>query len=340
MNEAIFELETITPLFMAGADQATAEIRAPSFRGPMRYWQRALVGGLVGTDTEALRKVAIEENTVFGATDTGSVVRVRIPRQLPAQHKAQLPEFKRESYGRPGSGKDYLLWSMERSGGGPKPRKYFPTGTSFPLILSARGGNEAIFQKGIAAFWLLTHLGGIGARSRRCAGSLQVTGNSQLAGSIASFLFDIPEDPLALCTGLASGIQTARSLYGYAALPLKDANFDVLSSNTCRIWILLPGKKLWDTENLAMRYIGASLREYRASKPIQDRKIFGLPLTGVSGKRLSSPLLLRLTKLQGERYVGIAVVFKTNALGLKTSDYTLIEQWITQYFPNALEVEL
>ena len=33
MQEVTFEVETITPLFLAGADQATAELRAPSFRG-------------------------------------------------------------------------------------------------------------------------------------------------------------------------------------------------------------------------------------------------------------------------------------------------------------------
>ena len=32
MQEVTFDLQTITPLFMAGADQATAELRAPSFR--------------------------------------------------------------------------------------------------------------------------------------------------------------------------------------------------------------------------------------------------------------------------------------------------------------------
>ena len=48
MQEVTFDVQTVTPLFLAGADQATAELRAPSFRGEMRYWLRALVGGLVG----------------------------------------------------------------------------------------------------------------------------------------------------------------------------------------------------------------------------------------------------------------------------------------------------
>ena len=89
-----------------------------------------------------------------------------------------------------------------------------------------------------------------------------------------------------------------------------------------------------------MNSIGARLQDYRASLKLQDRKIFGLPLVGVDNRRLSSPLLLRLTKLQNGQYLGLAVLFKTTVLGLKTSDYTLVERWVTQYFPNRLEVKL
>ncbi len=38
-------LETVTPLFLGGADPRGApELRAPSFRGAMRYWLRAALG--------------------------------------------------------------------------------------------------------------------------------------------------------------------------------------------------------------------------------------------------------------------------------------------------------
>jgi hypothetical protein len=95
-----------------------------------------------------------------------------------------------------------------------------------------------------------------------------------------------------------------------------------------------------------MRDIGASLQDYRREiNPIQRRKIFGLPLMGVDNRnRRSSPLLLRITKLQGEQYVGVAVLFKTKAETrteqFSTADYTLIDRWVTQDFPKALEVKL
>jgi len=340
MQEVTFEVETITPLFLAGADQATAELRAPSFRGEMRYWLRALVGGLVGTGPEGLKTVRDAETEVFGATDRGSAVQVRVSGQ-----PTKLEEFRRESRGRDVTGKDYLLWSMVQSGradrGNLKPaRWYFPPGTRFHVTLAAHDSNEVAFKKGIAAFWLLTHLGSIGSRSRRCAGSLQATGDT------STLPFDIPQTAQVLQDQLTRGIQGTRRLYDYKPASLREATFDVLSAATCRIWILRNEERPWPNADAAMRDIGASLQDYRRDiNPIQRRKIFGLPLMGVDNKsRRSSPLLLRITKLRGEQYVGVAVLFKTKVETktdlFNTDDYALIDRWVMQDFPKALEVKL
>ncbi|GCE46981.1 type III-B CRISPR module RAMP protein Cmr1 [Thermosporothrix hazakensis] len=54
----MFTLRTLTPLFLAGANQKAAELRAPSFRGQMRYWYQALVAGVEGPENlQALREV-------------------------------------------------------------------------------------------------------------------------------------------------------------------------------------------------------------------------------------------------------------------------------------------
>ena len=45
MPSITFDLETVTPLFLSGADQTIAELRPPAFRGALRYWFRALAGG-------------------------------------------------------------------------------------------------------------------------------------------------------------------------------------------------------------------------------------------------------------------------------------------------------
>lgn len=62
MHKVTFECETITPMFMAGADGKTPELRPPSIKGAMRFWWRAMNGHL-GLDE--LRK---QEAAIFGGT--------------------------------------------------------------------------------------------------------------------------------------------------------------------------------------------------------------------------------------------------------------------------------
>ncbi len=330
MQEVTFDLQTITPLFLAGADQSTAELRAPSFRGEMRYWLRALVGGRVGTSGEGLKKVSEVETSVFGATSTGSAIQIRVSGQ-----STKIEDFRRDSLRRGESGKDYLLWSLDKFGDKPR-RRGFQQNYTFQVILSTRKVDDTIFKQAIAAFWLLTHLGGIGSRSRRCAGSLQVIGDTTVLP------FDIPETPQTLQDQLTRGIQTARSLCNLKLLSPGEAHFDAISQPTCRIWILRNGEQTWTSANEAMRFIGKKLQDYRSTiTPLQRRKIFGLPLKDVDMRhRRSSPLLLRIAKLREEQYVGAAVLFKTKGEGVYMSDYALIEKWVTQDFPRALEVML
>jgi CRISPR-associated protein Cmr1 len=44
MQKITVKLETVTPLFLGGADpRGEPELRPPAFRGAMRYWLRAEV---------------------------------------------------------------------------------------------------------------------------------------------------------------------------------------------------------------------------------------------------------------------------------------------------------
>lgn len=340
MEKVTFDLQTITPLFLAGADQETAELRAPSFRGAMRYWLRALVGGQPGTDSDRLKKVMEAETSVFGATDRGSSVRIKISdaSREPEPFTERTNILVRGEW--KATGKGYLLWTMARSGnparGNVKPaRWYFPIGTRFSLSLSAKENNQH-FQQAIGAFWLLTQLGGLGSRSRRCGGSLTV---QNVKGNIPAFSFTPPETVQMLKLHIEEGIKIVRTMYSTASHRVNEPQFDILSTGSCHIWILQNEKQPWRSSDEVMRIIGEELQDYRSTIPIQQRKVFGLPLKGINGRR-SSPLLLRVTKLQSEQYVGIAVLFKTKAAGIPMSDYTLIERWIATRFPNALEVQL
>ncbi len=337
MPEVIFDLQTITPLFLTGADQHTAELRAPSFRGMMRYWLRALVGGLVGTTSQGLEKVKKAETAVFGAADTGSAVSIRVSA---ASHEPR--EFTEQISVRIGgkwqaTGKGYFLWSMARSGradrGNLKPaRWYFPPGTRFQVTLSARATDTTSLDQAVVAFWLLTQLGGIGSRSRRCAGSLAI---QSVLGDTASLPFNTPENARALKLQLEQGIQEAKKIAQQAhqleQFAIRQAQFDILTQGVCRIWIL-QDEQPWPNAEVAMQKLGENLQSYRSHIAIERRKIFGLPLPPmIFNKRRASPLLLRVAEIQNKKYVGIAVLFKTVGSDVSLGDYKFIEDWVNAF---------
>ncbi len=62
MEKVSFTCETITPMFLAGADSRTPELRPPSIKGAMRFWWRALHGHL------SLKELKEKESRIFGGT--------------------------------------------------------------------------------------------------------------------------------------------------------------------------------------------------------------------------------------------------------------------------------
>jgi CRISPR-associated protein Cmr1 len=340
MRQGIFEVQTLTPLFLSGADPNTAELRPPAFRGMLRYWQRALLGGIIGTDTQGLALVHHAENALFGSINQRSPVTIKLApaSSLPRPFHERITIRQGETWRSTGSG--YLLWSMAQSGrqerGNFRPaRYYFPPGTTFQVTLAVSTGNETLLQQAIAALWLLTHLGSLGSRSRRCAGSLSAR---PLTTPTHDLPFTIPAHTLALKQQLEQGIASARTLNQVDIRTTHDASFDTLAHEACRIWIL-QDQQPWPNPEAALQTIGKKLQDYRNSLPIAQRKIFGLPLPPLSSQRHPSPLRLRITRLHNNTYVGIALLFKTCSTSIRKEDYNVIEQWI-QAFPAAVEVTL
>jgi CRISPR type III-B/RAMP module RAMP protein Cmr1 len=191
-------LELVTPAFLGGA-QGTAEWRAASLRGQLRWWFRALAGGRYGGDAAAVRKA---EERIFGSTERRSSLRLRV-RAGSAGTSTDLAPFEddhgaNEIARRAGLGleADPRLRLTARSGEEIKanPLHYLAYGPIYqkerqkhcrPYLQPASRavtveldwrrpvpGQEdlELFQLAWDA-WL--HLGGIGARSRKGWGSLQ-----------------------------------------------------------------------------------------------------------------------------------------------------------------------
>jgi len=330
-------LETITPLFLTGADpRGEPELRATSIRGALRFWLRALLGGVIGDkDLDALRKA---ESAVFGSTDTGAspvVVRIRnLSRGAPIPFSALAGK----------QGLSYLFFAARGTQNEPE-RKAIPAGSSFELELSLRAGvqDQDALLKAYAALWLLTHLGGLGARSRRGAGSLQVT---QVQGDVADSALPSLEvrakTPGELQEELQKGLRQLRNSIGTSTFISSPSTFDVLHPNACKIWVMDRQFTSWEE---ALDAIGQRMQQFRnrrapdyqnvknavqgqhLTQPVK-RAAFGLPivfyyrsLKGAKGTlegerhdRRASPLFIHVNRLSNRKYALVLTFFQAQFL--------------------------
>ena len=156
MQEAKIRLATVTPLMLGGADQrGPAELRSPPFRGGMRYWFRAALGGVIGDDNlEGLHRL---EGLVFGSPERGSPITVRIRPNQDLNHA-----------------RVYILPHKNRGR-----RDAIDAGETFEIVISQTrsSGDETldtlIWINACMAFNLMVLFGGVGLRSRRGYGSLR-----------------------------------------------------------------------------------------------------------------------------------------------------------------------
>jgi len=352
-------LKTITPLFLSGAEpRGEPELRPASFRGALRFWWRAAFGGSVGEDLNILRTA---ETSVFGSNERGSSLAIRL---TPLGTITANEYEKQSAIRRPGArpqptGRDYLYWSMSSTGRKERgnyqpPHKYIVPGTKFKLTLQARPGAPgrglALREAG-AALWLLTHLGALGSRSRRCAGSLGALNKPAVSLEGLSLTFSTPRTPGELKEQLEGGLSAIAGVLTKEHTPgshSPTAAFDVLRRGQCRIWIV-SGLQAWRKASDAVEAMGAALRDFRsadnAGRADHDavldwferrqqpatiqRAAFGLPIPfrysrggpsdtiqaitpkGKALDRRASPLCMRVSQLSSGEHVGVIVLFKS-----------------------------
>jgi len=345
-------LETVTPLFLGGAvPRGAPELRTATIRGSLRFWLRALLAGAIGDRN--LRALREAEAMVFGSTESGaSPVVVRV---LNAHHdgivpfsKLVQPDSRTGSYGWPGIA--YLFFSARRTLDEPE-RSAIPARSTFELDLHLRTGltDRDALRKACAALWLLTHLGGLGARSRRGAGSVQV---KRLEKSIP----DSELPPLRIRAGtpddlqkeLQQGLRRLREMSGITVPTTvgQPSTFDVLHPDVCKIWVVKQAFASWEE---ALDSIGRQMQRFRREHPpdcqnvevalrgcrpaqpveqVTQRAVFGLPivfyhrppggakwhLTGERHDRRASPVLIRVTRLTSGKYALVLTFFRAHLL--------------------------
>lgn len=372
MQKLTLTLETVTPLFLAGAEPESAgELRPASFRGQMRYWLRAMLGA-----SKPIDEVRAIESRIFGAADQ-EIGAAKVSLTIRGNVSFGKTFAMRGDKAKP-SGHDYLYYSMKGMGG-KADRHYAEPGQPFTLALRDRVGaksNANDFALAAAPLWLLLTLGGLGARSRRTAGSLAV---DAVDGQVAN----LPPFNLNAKTGseLRDEIQAGlKQIVGKTA-SVAPQDFDVLHPSVCKVWVIAPDDLGWNSWLNAVESIGTAMRgfrlrrapDYQAAKDVLtksskaasiNRVAFGLPLqfrftslpaggnsASISGyERRASPLHLKVAKLTNGKFAGVAVLFKSQFLPVGAilrmkgasvaipKSYAIIEDFIQEKFPNNWEV--
>ncbi|TDA68042.1 MAG: type III-B CRISPR module RAMP protein Cmr1 [Clostridia bacterium] len=323
----------VTPLFMAGADAGTAELRAASVKGALRFWYRAIALGRLKT----WEKVMEEEQEWFGSTRCGQArftLRVEAAGRLETE-----PAGSRWPW--PGSA--YLGYGPITPGqNAQSARPYIRPGTIFNVFITLRPGVDTVLGDHLVrAIRALGLLGGLGSRSRRGFGSVALQA-VELDGA------ERRTDP-ATVDELRNYIE---KIWGDTALPAGPPEYTALSAQS-RIAIVSFGQQdplavLDDLGREMMGYRSYGHRDNRSGRHIlpwraeaeqnfspdhdlvravatggsekrhPERVVFGLPhnyhfstpgardveVTGETVERRASPLFIHMHPLAGE-YVAV-----------------------------------
>ncbi|HOX00913.1 MAG TPA: type III-B CRISPR module RAMP protein Cmr1 [Candidatus Paceibacterota bacterium] len=176
MKTATFDLDIISPCFCGGAQpKKTAEIRAPSIRGQLRWWFRTL-GGFKSL---APRPVSKQEAIIFGSTagDNGRAgkltVRVRTNQTVSGVRDSQELEYPMFS------GPAYLTFPIQSREKDGHKSQYNGRGVvisgSFQLCVTWRG-SLSLWHDIHALIGVFVHIGSLGYRGRRAMGGLAFNG--------------------------------------------------------------------------------------------------------------------------------------------------------------------
>ena len=299
MYTITFTCETITPMFLSGADGTTPELRAPSIKGALRFWWRAMHGHLAKQkdgewDHTRLLK---EDEKLFGGVNDGGKKSSVLVRVLDLENENDLiqgNEIKLFCERNELKGLAYLFYILVNNQ--QRDRDGFRS-LKFKLALSSQNHDD--LKKTVACFWLFVYLGGLGSRARRGAGCIQVTGivdnEHCLLGEekkpIISFLPDEANSVVSFYTEnykkCISILQKPNTPENYSK---DDDKYSTLTNNEIHV-----STDSFNSWQLALDDIGSVMREVRSLYEKYENRPFelgDLPLKAVFGL----PIQIRNTK--------------------------------------------
>ncbi len=166
MRPLEFTLKTITPMFMAGADGKTFELRPPSVKGAMRFWWRAMNGHL------SLEELRIQEAEIFG--DSGEKGRSKVIIRLRKIEEVGKKSISLTPHHRKGYCDKDKKNCFYRNGKCMKANLQKGVFYNFNLRLDYQSDIRYIEKNLESLIKLMFILGGFGKRSRRGFGSVRI----------------------------------------------------------------------------------------------------------------------------------------------------------------------
>lgn len=169
-------LQLVTPLFGGAAEARKIDdidvVRAPSVRGHLRFWWRALHGGRLAGEELYMR-----ERRLWGGVGDNTGVRSTVEIRVDVKARGKINTSDVMPYGKNQTPGAYALWPARASQGTraqPAAQRREP-GTRFSLHVTCHAGDEPEVRAAVRA-WVL--FGGYGGRTRRGAGGLSIDGGA------------------------------------------------------------------------------------------------------------------------------------------------------------------
>ncbi len=294
MQKLVVTLETVTPLFLGGANpKGQPELRPPPFRGLMRYWFRALVGGIIGdSDYKNLHTL---ESDVFGSPDKSSKIALRLHtknrKPLKSVEKFILPHNK-------------------------KGRRFaFETGEQIYLTLQQTGYPDLeVWNVARTILPVMLTFGGVGLRSRRGYGTLRIVESSSNVNSFPTTLSDWEAHIIFV---VQSAIEAARQFVQAQNIPTNNLIVEPTSYPCATKMGLI---RLCDLQqNTAMDVVIHFMKQVRKWDAL-----------GRISPRQASPLWVRPIQTE-KRYGLLCTVLASQFNG---ADYKFVKDWLHQTFPG------
>lgn len=302
--------EVTTPLFLGGANPAhKAELRAPSVKGALRFWWRALAWSRYNGNLECIRK---KEACLFGAGGDRPSAGRQSSFGLRARWLSKPScSFKLDGSrtGQSREGVSYLGYGLEGGGGQNKlARPCYGHGGRFELELRSRRPGAEVAPSIVEALTIFGLLGGLGARSRRGWGSVTL---------LTLDCRDAPQEPSTL-EDYKWRLAERLSSSSKAGEP----PFSAFSRNT-RLVVLEGGDDPLQTLNM----LGHRFKDFRREN---KSCMFGLPhrLHRVNEERRASPLLFHVHNIGGKYAIALTFLQAPFLPGRHTGDYGPVRRFI------------